>query len=657
MKELTTKQLQRLEKKKAKMAAFLEIAKLNDKDKEAKLQVLKQTSTTIDRISNPNNNNIMGENSNHKRFYKDLDNTFSETYEEKKDCCESEPQANNKKPRLSNCDEYIKLKQELRKRKKKLQAIPRIILKTVGENATLDIENMKKRIPIFLSDVQHLLLYSLLGHHSPYLPARWCQLEKYNKVTHTVVFVVEEVITPAVYGASIIEELAAVPLTGTQSDKLIRQHGSVETALQTNGNVIKLLRSVFPMHSANSDVKNALEHNIGLPSTDKFCRTKLLLSLSQMVEENYPVPLKGTLAEKYGSYLLTKDVYEEATATSPMFGLDCEMCLTTSGNLELTRITIVNESMTVIYESFVKPENMITNYLTRYSGITEEKLNNVTVTLHNVQQRLRTLLPADAILVGQSLNSDLHTLKMMHPYIIDTSVIFNLTGDRYRKTKLQILARDFLGEIIQDSKAGHCSAEDSIASMKLVQLKLANSVDYGDAVLLGNRNMRMEEETDKEKSQRTLQKTEMKKYATSIFNHITKNKNTAAIIGSYEIMSEYSKYLNSSLNIMDDKNFTKNDQVRLVIADNDKNAVDRTTEIAMEHSFVLCHVRIKEEQLKDEQINKTLHTVNKWSRKLWQHNAINSLACVIFGGQNNAANGACFLNIKTEVSPDLVIRA
>lgn len=75
-------------------------------------------------------------------------------------------------------------------------------------------------------------------------------------------------------------------------------YGSVETALQTNGNVIKLLRSVFPMHSTNNDVKNALEHNINLPSTDKFCRTKLLLSLSQMVEENYPVPLKGTLAEK-----------------------------------------------------------------------------------------------------------------------------------------------------------------------------------------------------------------------------------------------------------------------------------------------------------------------------------------------------------------------
>ena len=58
-------------------------------------------------------------------------------------------------------------------------------------------------------------------------------------------------------------------------------------------------------------------------------------------------------------------------------------------------------------------------------------LEGVTTTLSDVQQTLRKLLPPDAILVGQSLNSDLHTLKMMHPYIIDTSVIFNITGDRY----------------------------------------------------------------------------------------------------------------------------------------------------------------------------------------------------------------------------------
>lgn len=47
MKNLTTKQLQRLENKKKKMAALLEIIKLNDKDREVKTLALKQTVIII----------------------------------------------------------------------------------------------------------------------------------------------------------------------------------------------------------------------------------------------------------------------------------------------------------------------------------------------------------------------------------------------------------------------------------------------------------------------------------------------------------------------------------------------------------------------------------------------------------------------------------
>lgn len=47
MKNLTTKQLQRIEKKKKKMAALLEITKLNDKDRKAKTHVLKKTVSIL----------------------------------------------------------------------------------------------------------------------------------------------------------------------------------------------------------------------------------------------------------------------------------------------------------------------------------------------------------------------------------------------------------------------------------------------------------------------------------------------------------------------------------------------------------------------------------------------------------------------------------
>ncbi|KOC64497.1 Putative RNA exonuclease NEF-sp [Habropoda laboriosa] len=687
MQNLTAKQLQRIEKKKKKMAALLEITKLNDKDK-AKMLALKKT-VKADLPNDTDSSEVsIEESSKRKRpCDKDLKETYSEISTKTENAediyisTEESDSLANKKPRLSR-DEYLKLKQELRERKKKLKIIPRLYLKPAGKSASLSI-NVKSedRVPIFLSDVQHLLLYSLHGHHSPYMPTRWCQLEKFNRVTHTVALVVEglslyhfmayesmfshitsklehrvEVVTPTAYGGSVIEDLAAVPMTGLQCDKLIKEYGSLEAALQTTGDVIKILRVVFPINSSTLTDNENVTKESEVPSTDKFPRTQLLLSLCQMVEENYPVPLKGELAKRYGNYIMTKDVYVEASAKSPMIGLDCEMCRTTSGELELTRISLVDESMNVIYDGLVKPENPIIDYLTRYSGITKEMLEGVTTSLSDVQQTLRKLLPADAILVGQSLNFDLHTLKMMHPYIIDTSVIFNITGDRYRKTKLQTLAREFLGEKIQESNSGHCSTEDSSASMKLVQLKLANSVDYGDAVLLGRCDMNvLKMKAEKRKSDYKLMTHEMRNYATSIFKHATKNQKTAAIVGSEKVMNEYSKYLTSSINIMDDENFDKDDHVRLVVTENDKQTVTRASQIAMEHAFTLCHVRIEENKLQNEEIEKTFRTINKWVHKLWRHVALNGLVCVIFGGENDAANGACFLNLKREVSEDCAI--
>lgn len=73
------------------------------------------------------------------------------------------------KPELSG-ESYESLKKQLRERKKFLKCIPRIMLKESGERASLET-NTADRIPLFLSDIQDLLVYSQTEH--TYYKPRW----------------------------------------------------------------------------------------------------------------------------------------------------------------------------------------------------------------------------------------------------------------------------------------------------------------------------------------------------------------------------------------------------------------------------------------------------------------------------------------------------
>ena len=93
-------------------------------------------------------------------------------------------------------------------------------------------------------------------------------------------------------------------------------------------------------------------------------------------------------------------------------------------------------------------------------------LQDVKTKLSDVQKALQELLPKDAIWVGHSLGNDLKALEMFHPYVIDTSLIYNISGDRRRKAKLKLLSHMFLGQEIQcAADKGHDPKEDAEAAM------------------------------------------------------------------------------------------------------------------------------------------------------------------------------------------------
>ena len=59
--------------------------------------------------------------------------------------------------------------------------------------------------------------------------------------------------------------------------------------------------------------------------------------------------------------------------------------------------------------------------------------------LEEVHEDLGRLFDDDSILAGHSIENDLRYLQIYYPYIIDTSIIYNVTGNRLEKSSLQKL--------------------------------------------------------------------------------------------------------------------------------------------------------------------------------------------------------------------------
>lgn len=132
--------------------------------------------------------------------------------------------------------DYTELKKMVRETNTKGRK-PKFCNKEIGHNAELEVGD-KDRVPLFVTDIQHLIMFSQIGTYSCTLP-RWCGLEKYSKITRTYVLIIEgvsvndylehrqsfpfidskfpykfEVLNPVSYGHGIVEEISNIALSG-----------------------------------------------------------------------------------------------------------------------------------------------------------------------------------------------------------------------------------------------------------------------------------------------------------------------------------------------------------------------------------------------------------------------------------------------------------
>ncbi|KAG8235202.1 hypothetical protein J437_LFUL015296, partial [Ladona fulva] len=667
----------RIERKKKKLSAFLSIAKLNDIDREMKKN---QKTELLDPKAMSDSPDAM--NCDEGPLPKRLKKGQLEGKEGSEEKAVADGVAAEEEVSLRE------MRKAARERQNQWRKQPKFRLKEAGEMALLSVPE-DQRVPLFMIDIQHLIM--------------WYQLLKFNKLSHTTVVVVDDVsleelhettgllkqdsselfawclelVGPSTYGSSLVQEIATIPLSNSQYDRIMKKFGNLEKALKGKA-VYKVFRTMFPV----TDVGGSCDaKEIKRNKRDKFPRTELLLSAEQMLEMGYPLPLlkkssdgpKQPLAmppienshvqslgeliqsdefrrlqneeqpqgrdavkteavtfssdeDEDEMYVMSRPWYKEVGLDSPLLAVDCEMCMTGKNRFELTRISVVDEDLNVVF-----------------SGITADHLKDVETRLSDVQKDLRNLLPPDAILVGQSLNFDLHAMRMMHPYVVDTSVIFNLTGERFKKTKLATLSRLFLSEEIQCWGAkGHDSIEDASAAMKLVLLKLSKDISFGDAALVSKlggggerlpRRMRLANEIG----------TDNKIYATSIFSHVKRGKHSAVVIGSKEMVSSYKEFAEEGLfakigEAKSDPTSIEERTVKLIEVEGAKDAISRACEVMLDQQLCIVH-------LCRDSIGEKLKRLEKFCKKLVKAAAVHSLCIVIFGGAQ-AANGACLIHLK-----------
>jgi len=178
-----------------------------------------------------------------------------------------------------------------------------------------------------------------------------------------------------------------------------------------------------------------------------------------------PVHLEDKIFQDSNILIETKD-----RPSARVFALDCEWVYTTRGG-ELARVTLLDHSGTVKYDSLVKPPVTVYDHKSRFSGIYESDLAGISKSLKDVQAEISEIISSSDILIGHSLQHDLQVLHLVHRKVVDTSLVFPHKDGLPKKNKLRFLAGLHLKRLIQQST--HDSKEDALASLDLMKVKVS----------------------------------------------------------------------------------------------------------------------------------------------------------------------------------------
>jgi RNA exonuclease 1 len=189
----------------------------------------------------------------------------------------------------------------------------------------------------------------------------------------------------------------------------------------------------------------------------------------------------------------------EGVGKDRALAFDCEMSYTTKG-LELIRVTATAwPTEEILLDALVHPIGEILDLNSRFSGVWPQDLVGASPyvqkdgrSINGLPTDGKTLLPSPTTardlffslinpttpLIGHGLENDLNAMRIVHPTIVDTVLLFPHSRGLPARNSLRLLAETHLNLRIQVEERGedgvvkgHDSAEDARAAGRLVRSK------------------------------------------------------------------------------------------------------------------------------------------------------------------------------------------
>ena len=187
--------------------------------------------------------------------------------------------------------------------------------------------------------------------------------------------------------------------------------------------------------------------------------------------------------------------YTPVNAMGPKIpvSFDCEMGYTTLG-MEVIRLTAVSwPAGEKLLDVLVRPYGEVLDLNTQYSGVSKKQFVEAapyeaeangdaaaSQSLRKVEspaaarKLLFDILTPDTPLIGHAIENDLNVVRIIHPTVVDTVLLYPHAKGLPMRLGLKALASQHLSRQIQvGGAAGHDSKEDAIATGDLVTVALA----------------------------------------------------------------------------------------------------------------------------------------------------------------------------------------